>query len=130
MKRTMLMLSIVIVVAAPAFATFSIDMPVVTHVQGATTVFYTSLDVSNHTAASTPVLFEYISSDLAVDATGTLAQLGPHGNFHADDVLTYLANNGFITAAQGASGFGTMLLTFTNQAFTTGNEASATARIY
>ncbi len=126
----MFIIATIVILAAPAFAAISVDLPVVTHVQGATTTFYTSLDVTNHTAASTAVAFEYISSDLSVDATGNLPSLGPHGNFHTDDVLTYLANNSFITAAQGASGFGTLLITFTNQAFTTGNEASATARIY
>jgi hypothetical protein len=129
MKKTSLIL-IAIFVALPVFATFNVDLPVVTHVQGATTTFYTSLDITNHTGASTGVSFEYISSDLAVDATGSLPPLAPHGNFHTDDILTYLASHNFITPAQGASGFGTMLITFSNPTFTNATEASATARIY
>ena len=117
-------------IGIPAFATFNVDLPIVTHVQGASTTFFTSVDVTNNTSASTGVAFEYISSDLSVDATGSLPSLGPHGNFHTDDILTYLASQGAITAAQGASGFGTMLLTFTNPTFTTGTEASASARVY
>jgi hypothetical protein len=129
MKTTMLTI-LSLIGCLPAFATFNVDLPVVTHVQGATTTFYTSLDVTNHTTATTGVSFEYISSDLSVDAVGSFPALGPHGNFHTDDALTYLANQGVITAAQGASGFGTMLITFSNPTFTTGTEASATARIY
>jgi len=128
--KTTLLIILSLIACLPAFGAFNVDLPVVTHVQGASATFYTSLDVTNHTTATTGVSFEYISSDLAVDAVGSLPALGPHGNFHTDDVLTYLANQGFITAAQGASGFGTMLITFSNPTFTTGTEASATARVF
>jgi len=129
MKTTMLII-LSLIGGLPAFAAFNVDLPIVTHAQGATTIFYTSLDVTNHTTATTGVSFEYISSDLSVDAVGSFPALGPHGNFHTDDVLTYLANQRVITAAQGATGFGTMLITFSNQTFTTGAEASATVRVY
>jgi hypothetical protein len=129
MKTTMMTI-LCLVAGVPAFAAFAVDLPVVTHVQGASATFYTSLDVTNHTTAMTGVSFEYISSDLSVDAIGNLPALGPNGNFHTDDVLTYLASQGVITAAQGASGFGTMLITFSNPTFNTGTEASATVRIY
>ncbi|HEY3055430.1 MAG TPA: hypothetical protein VGK31_05820 [Thermoanaerobaculia bacterium] len=128
--KNIIMLIALLLVASPILAAYDVDLPVVTHVQGATTTFYTALDITNHSAASTGVSFEYISSDLSVDARGALQPLGPHGNFHTDDILTYLASQGYITAAQGASGFGTMLITFTNPTFTTGTEASASARIY
>lgn len=124
------LLAISLFAAHPLFASFAVDLPVVVHAQGATTVFYTSLDVSNHTSAATGVSFEYISSDLSVDATGSFPQLGAYGNFHTDDILGYLANQGAITAAQASNGFGTMLITFSNSAFTAGTEASASARIY
>jgi hypothetical protein len=117
--------------AVPAFAIFSVDLPVVTHVAGATTTLFTSMDFTNNTAEPTRVNFEYVSSDLSVDVSGTLvAALGAHGNFHTDDVLATLASKGAITSAQAASGFGTLLLTFTNPSFTTGNEASVTVRVY
>jgi hypothetical protein len=117
--------------AVPAFAVFSVDLPVVTHVAGATTTFFTSMDVTNNSAQATGVNFEYVSSDLSVDVSGTLvAALGAHGNFHTDDVLATLAAQGAITSAQASSGFGTLLLTFMNPTFTTGNEASVTVRVY
>ena len=130
--HALLTLVIVTIVLFPvsAFAAFAVDLPVVVHSQGATTTFYTSLDVSNHTSASTAVSFEYISSDLSVDAQGNFPPLGPHGNFHTDDVLGYLATQGVITQAQSTSGFGTMLIVFANPTFTAGTEASASARIY
>lgn len=119
------------IAALPAFAVFSVDLPVVTHAVGATATFYTSMDVTNNTAQPTGVNFEYVSSDLSVDVSGTLtAALGPRGNFHTDDVLATLASMGAITAAQAQSGFGTLLVTFTNPSFTTGNEASVTVRVY
>ena len=89
----------------PLLASFAIDLPVVTHVAGATTTFYTSLDVTNNTAQSTAVSFEYIASDLSVDAVGPLVTtLGPSGNFHTDDLLTYFAAQGFITQARAPAG--------------------------
>ncbi len=118
-------------VAASAFGTFSVDLPVVTHVAGATTTFYTSMDITNNTAQPTGVNYEYVSSDLSVDARGTLIPaLGAHGNFHTDDVLAALQSVGAISADQAASGFGTLLVTFMNPAFTNGNEASVTVRVY
>ena len=117
--------------AVPAFAVFSIDLPIVTHATGATTTFYTSMDVTNNSSQPTGVNFEYVSAGLDVDVSGTLvAVLGPHGNFHTDDVLGTLASQGAITSAQAASGFGTLLITFMNPSFTTGNEASVTVRVY
>lgn len=121
----------VFVVVTPAFASFAVDLPIVTHAVGATTTFYTSIDVTNNTGQATGVNFEYISSDLSVDAVGALVTtLGPHGNFHSDDILGYLNSQGFITSAQATNGFGTMLLSFTNPAFTAGTEASASVRVY
>lgn len=129
MKKTILII-LSLICALPAFAGFNVDLPVVTHAQGASATFYTSLDVTNHTTATTGAAFEYISSDLSVDAVGNFPSLGPHGNFHTDDVLGYLAGQGLITAAQAASGFGTMLISFSNPTFNTGTEASATVRVY
>jgi hypothetical protein len=117
--------------AAPAFATFSVDLPIVTHAVGATATFYTSMDVTNQTNQTTAVNFEYVASDLSVDVSGVLvASLGPYGNFHTDDVLATLASQGAITQAQAASGFGTLLISFMNPAYTNGSEASVTVRVY
>ena len=117
--------------AVPALAGFSVDLPVVTKVQGATTIFYTSLTVTNNSATSTDVLFEYITADYTVDASGVLiGGLAGHGSFHTDDFIQYLADQGFLTAAQAASSFGSLLLNFSAASFTAGTEASAVARIY
>jgi len=118
-------------ITVPSFAVFSVDLPIVTHAVGASATFYTSMDVTNNTAQPTGVNYEYVSSDLAVDVSGTLvAALGAHGNFHTNDVLGTLASQGAITPAQATNGFGTLLLTFMNPSFTTGNEASVTVRVY
>src|SRR5260370_35670091 len=104
----------------PAFAIFSVDLPIVTHAVGASATFYTSMDVTNNTAQPTGVNFDYVSSDLAVDVSGTLvAALAPRGNFHTDEVLGTLASQAALTSARATSGFGTLLLTFMNPSFTT-----------
>ena len=128
MKRTMAAL-ILVLSATAAYADFAVDLPIVTHTTGVSTTFYTALDVTNHTSQSATVDFEYIANDLSVSISGRLATLGAYGNFHTDDILPYLASQSFITASQ-ANGFGTLLITFTNASFVTGNEASVTARIY
>jgi hypothetical protein len=118
-------------IAAPAFASFSVDLPIVTRAQGATTTFYTSIDITNNAAQPTDVMYEYISADLSIDVTGTLVRnLAGRANFHQDDLLAYLASAGAITNDQANSTFGTMLLNFTNPSFTQGTEASATVRVY
>lgn len=122
---------LVCALAAPMFGAFSVDLPIVTRAQGATTTFYTSIDITNNAPQPTDVSYEYISADLSIDVSGTLVRnLAGHGNFHQDDLMLYLASTGAITSAQANSTFGTMLLTFQNPGFTTGTEASATARVY
>ncbi|HUK11872.1 MAG TPA: hypothetical protein VLW17_01105 [Thermoanaerobaculaceae bacterium] len=119
------------VLAAPAFAGFSVDLPIVAGLQGVSTRFYTAVDVTNYSAQPTDVSFEYISTDYTVEAHGTLVTgLPAHGNFHTDDVIIYLANHGFLTADQAKNSKGTMLLTFTNPAFLEGSEAAVTVRTY
>ena len=129
--RTVNALLIVAAMAAPAFASFSVDLPIVTRAQGATTTFYTSIDITNNAAQPTDVMYEYISADLSIDASGTLIRnLAGRANFHQDDLMAYLASVGAISSDQANSTFGTMLLNFTNPSFTTGTEASATVRVY
>src|ERR1700757_3929418 len=130
MKNTII--AILFAAIAPvSYASFAVDLPIVTRAQGASTTFYTAIDVTNHSAQATDVTFEYLSADLTVNASGTLvSNLAPHANFHQDDLIQYLGNQGYISADKVASTFGTLLLTFTNPSFTTGNEASASARIW
>ena len=120
-----------LLIAIPAFAGFSVDVTPVVRIQGATTFFFTDLTVTNHSNQPTDVTFEYISGDLTVDAFGTLVVgLAPHASFHQDDFFLYLANQNFITQAQANAALGSLLLNFSSSTFTTGNEASAVARVY
>lgn len=129
--RFRMMVLALLLVASPIFAGFSVDLPIVTRAQGATTTFYTSIDITNNAPQTTDVNYEYISADLSVDVSGTLvSNLGGRGNFHQDDLIAYLASTGAITSDQANSTFGTLLLTFTNPSFTKGTEASATVRVY
>jgi hypothetical protein len=117
--------------APSAFAGFSVDFPLVMGLAGASTRFYTAVDITSNSDEPTDVTFEYISDSLAIDATGVLlVGLPGHGNFHTDDFIQYLAAQGFLTAQQAANTKGTLLLTFTNPSFTTGTEASATLRTF
>lgn len=109
---------------------FSVDLPVVGRVQGATTTFFTSLDISNNTAQTTDVEFAYTPADGSALRSGTLATLNGFDNLHIDDFLASLQSAGMITSNQASNSFGTLLLTFTNPAFRNGTEASAVARVY
>ena len=129
--KIILLSAVLILIAVPALAGFSVDLPVVARIQGATTFFYTDITVTNHSDQTTNVTFEYISGDLTVDAFGVLvAGLAPHASFHQDDLFLFLANQGFITAAQANGAIGSLLLNFSGTTFTTGNEASAVVRTY
>jgi hypothetical protein len=117
--------------AAPALAGFSVDFPLIMGLQGSTTRYYTAIDITNNSAEATDVTFEYISDNLTIDVAGMLlVGLPGKGNFHTDDFIQYLAVQGFLTPQQAANTKGTLLLTFTNPGFTTGDEASATVRSY
>jgi hypothetical protein len=110
---------------------FSVMLPIVTRAQGATTTFYTSLDLTNHTlTTATDVTFHYRGADGATNAQGTLTNLSPQENYHVDDLLQELARLGFLSQQYVSNGFGTLILNFTAASFTTGTEASAVTRIY
>jgi len=130
MKR-LLTTIVPVILASSAFAGYSVDLPIVAGLQGVSTRFYTSLDITNWTTQATDVSFEYISTDYTVEAHGTLVTgVGGHGNFHTDDIIAFLASKGFLTADQAKNSKGTLLLTFTNPAFLEGSEATATVRTY
>jgi hypothetical protein len=108
---------------------FSVDLPIVGRVHGATT-FITSLDVTNNTSEPTEVEFSYVPADGSAARGGLLTTLSGFDNLHVDDFLQGLAASGVVAPGQGDNGFGTLLLTFTNPSFTKGTEASAVARVY
>ena len=129
--KTLGTLAFLLLIAVPAFAGFSVDLPVVTRVQGASTFFYTSLTVTNNSATSTDVLFEYISADYTVDASGMLvAGLAGHASFHTDDLIQYMADQGFLTRRRRPPPSARFCWTSPPTPSTAGNEASAVARIY
>lgn len=107
---------------------FSVDLPIVGRVRGASTTYFTALDVTNNTADATDVVFTWIPANGSAPRSGLLTTLGGFDNLHLDDFIGALAANGFI--AQPDNVFGTLLLTFTNPSFHLGTEASAVARIY
>jgi hypothetical protein len=107
---------------------FSVDLPVVGRVRGVSTTFFTSLDVTNNTSSSTDVAFTWIPADGSAARSGMLTTLGGFDNLHLDDFIGSLADAGLIASPNNT--FGTLLLTFTNPAFTNGTEATAVARVY
>src|SRR6266542_1598860 len=107
MKHVALVLFVSFLVALPLFADdalrpfpnatggYSIYFPVVTRVQGASTFFYTSLDVTNnHSTQSTDVNFNYISGDGTINKSGKLVTLQKLGSYHSDDFIKTLADSG------------------------------------
>lgn len=106
---------------------FSVDLPIVGRVHGATT-FFTALDVTNNSNQPTDVEFEYVPADGSAPRSGLLGTLAPLDDMHVNDFVQSLVDAG-ITPPAGDS-FGTLLLTFTNPSFTKGTEATAVARVY
>lgn len=113
-----------------ADAGYSVDLPIVGRVRGATTTFYTALDVTNNTASSTEVDFTYIPSGGTSPRSGILTTLGGYDNLHIDDFIQALVSGGILPGTALDNTYGTLLLTFTNAAFHNGTEATAVARIY
>ncbi len=108
---------------------FSVFMPIVGKVVGST-IFYTSLDVTNHAAQSVSVTFFFFNTDGTIQKSGTLTTLGPYGTFHKDDIFQYFVQTGVLTSGQIGNIFGTMIVTFDNASFTKGTEAAAVARVF
>lgn len=109
---------------------FSVDLPVVGRVRGATTTFFTALDISNNSPQSTDVEFFFTPADGSSPRSGLLATLSGFDNLHFDDFLQALTAAGVIPSNQADNAFGTLLLTFTNPSFHLGTEATAVARIF
>lgn len=109
---------------------FSVDLPVVVRTHGFSTSFFTSLDITNNTAQSTDVDFFYTPADGSATRSGSFGTLLGFDNMHTEDVLLSLASAGIMPPGQAENTFGTMLLTFDNAAFHTGNEATAVARVW
>src|SRR2546423_287192 len=109
---------------------FSVDLPIVGRVRGATTTFTTALDITNNSAQSTDVEFFFTPADGSPSHSGLLATLSGFDNLHFDDFLQALVSAGVMTPNLADNAFGSLLLTFTNPAFRAGTEASAVARIY
>src|SRR5512141_1703346 len=109
---------------------FSVDLPVVARTRGFSTTFFTSLDITNNTAQPTDVDFSYTPADGSATRSGSFGTLLGFDNIHTEDVLLSLASAGIMPPGQAENTVGTMLLTFDNPAFRTGNEATAVARVW
>ena len=109
---------------------FSVDLPVVARTRGFSTTFFTSLDITNNTAQPTDVDFSYTPADGSATRSGSFGTLLGFDSMHTEDVLLSLVSAGIMPPGQAENTFGTMLLTFDNPAFRTGNEATAVARVW
>ena len=116
--------------ATDAGGGFSVDLPVVGRVIGATTTFTTALDITNNSSQSTDVDFFFTPADGSAPRSGHLATLSGFDNLHVDDFLQALVSAGQMTPNQATNTFGSLLLTFTNPQFRSGTEATAVARIF
>jgi hypothetical protein len=107
---------------------YSVDLPVVTKIQGATK-YYTSIDITNNTSVATDVSFEYAPYDGSAPVDGVFQdQLLGLDSFHFDDFVQYLVDQGLLDSTRGDNTFGTLLVTFDTGSV--GNEFSVTARVY
>jgi hypothetical protein len=121
----------------------SINVPLIGRVTGASNTLYrTSLDVSNNTAAQTLVDFYFDGRDnsgASVTATGSISNNGlvrsgegvlrGMTNAHFDDFIESLAQAGFLSAQARDRGIvGSVLLVF--DAFGRRGDGSAAARFY
>jgi len=111
-------------------AGFSVDLPIVARARGFSTTFFTSLDITNNTAEPTGVDFFYTPADGSATRSGSFGTLLGFDNIHTEDVVLSLADAGILPPGQASNTFGTMLLTFDNPGFRTGNEATAVARVW
>lgn len=109
---------------------FSVDLPVVGNVHGASTDFFTALDVTNNSPLTTEVEFFFTPADGSAPRAGLLGTLNGYDNLHFDDFLQALVSAGMIPPNQAENVFGSLLLTFTNESFHTGTEATAVARVF
>jgi hypothetical protein len=132
------------VFAATAIADVSINVPVVGRLTGST-LFRTSIDVSNHTAGAARVRFfldgseqttgQIIAADGSIGPNGTIgtvgsmAPLAPRTNVHFDDFVESLAGAGVLPSSVLANGFlGSVM--FVVEVPARSGAAAVTARIY
>ena len=133
------------IVAATAFADMSINVPVVGRLSGGSTLFRTSIDVSNHTTGTARVRFFLDGSEsttgnlIAADgsigpngtigAVGSVAPLGPRTNVRFDDFVESLAAAGVLPSSVLTNGFlGSVM--FVVEVPARSGAAAVTARIY
>jgi hypothetical protein len=117
-----------------AAASYSVQVNVVTRVQG-TSLFKTSIDITNNTTTDgVTATFQYCYNDASgfrgCTTRSTLPPLFGIDNFHTDDMVAYIGSLGLIDAAAQASSFGTLLVTFDGLPSNNGWEGTVTARTY
>ena len=121
--------------ASTSAVSYSVEVPVVTRVVG-TALFKTAIDISNNTANSVTVRYQY-SYNRFTAAGGffrspiqTISLL-PFDNFHSDDFVAFLGTiPGALEAGAADSSFGTLLVTFDGVPTSVGWEGTVFARTY
>ncbi len=119
---------------APATAaTYSVQVNIVTRVQG-TSFFRTAIDITNNTTTdNVTATFQYCYNLNNVYQGCTLGEtitLLSFQSFHEDDFVQYLGTLGVLAPGAEESSFGTLLVTFDGLPSRNGWEGTVTARTY
>ncbi|MEX0878206.1 MAG: hypothetical protein WEB59_11595 [Thermoanaerobaculia bacterium] len=118
---------------APATAaTYSVQVNIVTRVQG-TSFFRTAIDITNNTTTdNVTATFQYCYNlnNVYQCTPGETLTLLSFQSFHEDDFVQYLGTLGVLAPGAEESSFGTLLVTFDGLPSGNGWEGTVTARTY
>jgi hypothetical protein len=115
-------------------AGYSVQLNIVTRVVGAS--FYrTAVDVTNNTStdgvtATYQYCFTLSGAYQGCTPPTALPVLHNFDNFHTDDIIDYLGQQGLITPDASNASFGTFIVTFTNLPSNNGWEGTVVGRTY
>jgi hypothetical protein len=117
-----------------AQTSYSVEVPVVTRIQG-TAFFRTAIDISNNTndngvTATFQYSYRRTSDNGFFRTTPHTLTLDAVFNFHQDDFVQYMGSLGLLQPGAADSSFGTLLVTFENLPSIQGWEGTVTARTY
>jgi hypothetical protein len=128
-----------------AGTSYSVEVPVVARVQG-TAFFRTMIDINNNTTSggvTADFQFSYTCVSAGCNPAGGFYRttiypnnqkaritLPAIGNFHSDDFVQYLSDNGFLVPGALEGSIGTLLVTFSSLPSSFGFEGTVVARTY
>jgi len=123
--------------ASASAVSYSVEVPVVTRVQG-TALFRTAIDISNNTSNAVTARYQYSYNRFNPDGTKDFFRtpiqsisLLAFDNFHRDDFVEYMGTlPGVLQPGADQSSFGTLLVTFENLPSSQGWEGAVYARTY